>query len=1477
MATDNTNWNGWVTPEIARNPGLAMDSYNSKQPINASPILSHAAKGVAVTDAINDHIEGNGTQSFWAKVGGTAINGLSWLGKPLKEIQRDYKFTHAVYTDHGFLQGFAVTLGVIGGGVAGTFLGGPVGTAIGADLAAVALRKLSTVGNLKNIYTDAYAKSEDENYKVSPGRDFSNALSQATGAVGLDAASKAFKNTNAGVGKYVSGFGDTTFDVIADPINVVGRYAQLMRGGKLVNLSKTGELELKYPIMNTIPGVKNFIVSRTGVALTSEQMDLVRRGGILNPTSVNYNRALDDIAKSTAGEIIQKYPQLGTDAAGRLGQINKADDVHNFFKTSLYFSELKGTIAGQAMLPSRTLLRSKLGDSTVIDYLRNTNTLPGKIYKTFSGYMPYSVDPTTQELSLTKFKWNSNDAATVIYRMGRIGLGDKAAKEFASKYAEAVVMEDLAGARAIKNQTIFESFKALGLPDDNEFVKTIWDDIQKLDQPLVGTQIYGTDVMGNPLGEYVSATGRKVGAIASHQAQDSFNVPDFLTIKRAMREVGTFGKVFGPVDDFVAKYYTNKIFKPLALATAGFGLRVAAAEMIPTFARFGVINTFKAKLAVAAAKQNYDLVPKEAGNVLSAALVGLGAHMGISPNVLEAGYPAFQEAKRRGLNFASKMLPDEQLELATRLVLANDGHFLSEAVQTGHGYDASTSYQMNQAAHYYYQIQKNSPLYRDLPEYTTYSSSDIHYAPRYTTNLNKAAKEVSNSKIAEDILRYQKNFEKAFKRTGEVVPVSSKLPTAEFHETPEFQDLRSALINAEYNRMQASIAGKFKPYDAERKTLTRWKDGDIRTFAQDRVDATLGMLVGKDGTFHADIAKNIATGKETDLNYIADLVKNNQKSMPAAVAGPMLQPYVGGKGIIEKITNLGFKKVIDPIVNGLAREPLYMMHVGDAYGRMAHQVAKGWITEDQALRFAQTQASYAMLPQIHNTALRNQFAQIARNFLPFYFAQEQALKRAFNTLKDTSVLSPLFSRGMRFYQLAEHSLSDPTFVSSDENGNKFINIPFVGEFGKAVQGGLAAYGVPIVSGLPITANGSLVSLKSVLPELQTPGVSPVLAISGNLIADFFPFLAPTVKGAIGDISYQRGVLDALVPAAWAKTTLAALTPIDLTNQMGNAMASALASAYFHNQVPGADSSDWDRQNFVERIKNNARSILMVKTFLNLTSPLAPQVSQEDAGFRDEFWKLVKSKGNFGDALQEFMGNHGSRAVSYTVAKTEAAIPGLKVPYVQNTVNFIKNNKAQFDPQSGVSTGYFYLVPQSNAKNESDRAVYNELMGMGLRGERQPKELLKQFYIAQGEAVMSDQIRQHVENLKAGDMVPALRKFENDRWSALIAKMKNMYPLWYSEYTSPERRTNAELAVQQLNKVFAPDNLNQPKHEQAVLVKDLLNKYNQHVAQTSQFTMLNIRGVAATATKDEWQNYLYTLAETEPRLKTVIQNVFLKLG
>jgi hypothetical protein len=1547
--------NNWITPDLARTPALAADVAASKQPNLVAPVVSFANKGVAVQNAINDHQEGNGSQSFWAKLASPALTGLEWLGKGIKEVQKDYKFTHAVYTDHGFMQGFAVTLGVIGGGIGGGFLGGPIGAVVGADLAGTALRKLSQVPIWKDTYSDSYNKSEDENYIVSPGRDFTNAASKAFSTLAkanvpyTEGLAKSFRATDvktgsvgpfefklSSAGSVLSGAGDLTFDIVTDPVMILGRFNQLMKTGKLF---KAGTTELRYPIMETVPGVRDFVLARTKLALTSDQLDAVRAGNTaINATARTYNRSLEDIADTiknakptenatalqvAAGDLAAKYPQLGVKNVGRMAveKLDTPDKVHDFIKTALYMGELDKNLAGQAMLPSRTLLRAKLSDTTVVDALRNSvvakkiidangnkiinpeyaalnttgkiTTKAANIYKTFSGYMPYSVDPVTQKLSLTKFKWDAPDAATTVYRIGRIGLGDSASRIMAGKYAEAVATNDLALARSIKNQTLFDAFKALGLPDDNEFVKSIYDQINMIDAPLTGSEVYGVTVAGNILGEYATSQGPKIAGLVSHQAQDMFDIPQFFEIKKQMRNAGLHNKFVGKLDEFTAKYYTNSIFKPLALTTAGFGIRVAVAEMIPTFARYGVINTFKAKLATSVAKSRYNLIPKEASNVFSATMVALGAHAGISPDVLQAGFPAFQEAKRRGLEFAAKMLPDEQIELATRLVLTNNGHFTSEAVSTGHGYDVDVQYQMNQAAHYYFQVQKNGNLFREKNEWTTYSSSDIHFPVRYATNLNKAAQEASNKNIAQDLLNEVNAGKGYLPKKGQLTKPSAGVISPEFYNTDEFQALREALVNKEYTRMLDTVKGTYKPYAPEMSVLTRWIDsisnGSLRTFAQDRVDMTLGMLFGKNGTFHQDFAEAIAKGQNVDFEKIVAMTRKDPQSMPAAVAGPVLVPYTPSKNPLMYITNLGFKKVIDPIVNGLSREPLYLMHVADAYGRMKPQIENGFLTEDQALRIAQTQGSLSMLPQIHNTALRNQFAQIAQNFLPFYFAQEQSLKRAFATLKDTSIGNPAFSRGLGFYQLVEHALSDPTFVQTDDNGNKYINFFGVGALGEGFQKALQAYGVPMVSGLPISAKGSLISLKSVLPELQMPGVSPVLAVSANLVTDWFeelgfPQLKPITKKLVGDISYQRGVLDSLLPAAWLKTLLASGTDVvkgvsfDISGQYKNALASAMATAYYYNQIPDESASAPEKQEFIDRIQNNARSVLIIKTVLNLISPLAPQVKQEDFGLRDEFWKLFKQKDDFGSALVEFMGTHGSRSVSFTVGKTVSNTAGAKYPYIQETLNFIKDNHDKFFTKPGqptVSQGYFFLIPQENPKKESDRAVYNTLLKMHLREQKTPQELLNSFYVSQGDALMDQPIKDHIAKMQEYQFSPFLKQQELKNWSETMKKMANLHPVWYDAYTSGDSRRQAQNTYNQLVKIFSDPN--PPQHNQAKLVQGLIKDYQTHQQRMASFKSLNLQGVASTSETQNWETYLLTLSEKNPKLKSVINSVFRKLG
>jgi len=1490
------DWGSWLTPDLANNPGAAYDVSKSSNPKDAAYVTSHSIKMVATQDAIDDHINNNGSTPFWDNLGYKALTSAEWFSKPLQEIRRDYKFVHSVYTNHGILAGFAVTLGVAGGAAAGALLGGGIGAALGADIAASSLRKLAGAGPWKDVYKDSVKDSENPLYKVSAGRDFSNLLATSTDAIGLDAAAKTFRQTDAGVGKFISGTGDIGFALTTDPFMVVSKFGTAMRGGKLLILGKAGETQLRYPMYKVIPGAKSFIESHTGRVLTSEQMDSVRMGSTKlfggNQVARTYNRALEDIAGSTAGEIALKYPRLGTEAAGRLGAIKSADEVHNFLKGALYFGELEGSLAGAATLPSRTLLRATIATTPVAQAIQNSTVQKyikdavgnfvenpawkplSKIrstYKTFTGYMPYSVDAETGKLSTTKFRWNAPDSASVIYRIAKFGMGDTNAKEMAGKYAEAIAADDINLARIIKNQTIFETFKAMGLHDDNEFVLKVKSELDKIGQQTIGGQIYGVSPTGEALGTHLTNLGPRLDGIFEHHAQEMFDIPNFNSIKTQLHEAGKLSKVYGKLDDFISDQYTNKIFKPLALATTGFGLRIAASEMIPAVARYGVINTFKAGLGKAAAKANTRLEPSEAKHVMSAALVALGASKGIAPDVMVSGFNAFKDAAKRGMAKAAKYTAPEQLELATRLIITNQGHILKEAIATGHGDLGGNA--METAANYFYQIKKNNSVFKNLPDYTLYQADNPYYLPLLQTSLNKATVNVAEKNIIEDVLKFGKNKFQVSDDIGKTA------------EHMDYIDVRQKLIDREYSRMMETKAGRYDAYKSESKKLARWQYGDLRQFAETRVDATLGKIVGQDGTIQRGLAKKITSGTQISLEDIVAIHSTSPLALPKMVEGSiMFTPP--SKGYFNAIIDKGFKYIVDPIINNITREPLYMLHVAEEYASYAPRVALGHITEDQALRYAQQRAVYSMIPEIHNVALRSQFSQFARNVLPFYFAQEQAMKRAFNTVKDTSAGNILLSRGLRYYQLTEQGLNNPAFVMKDDKDNRYITFPGVGAFGEAVQNGLAAYGIPLIANLPVSAQGNVISLRTVLPELQPPGTSPFVSISANAVAKFLPFTRGPIKSILGDIAYRPSsfgvdaTIDALIPATWAKNVFRALTLDEQDVAVSNAITGALAAAYYHEQLPGqkegVEPDAVQMQQFNDKIKWNVRSILLLKAGLGLLSPLAPKVTQEDLGFRDEFWSLVKSKGNFGDALFEFLGKNGSSAISYTIARTESTIDGVKYPYVKDTIDFIKTNNDKFkDPK--VSTGYYFLIPQKTEK-QSSFEVFSEMVSMHLRSTRQPLDLIKQFYIAQGEYAITEERKKHykaLDDAKANFDTYSAR-VENDKWATTMKDMAKFYPIWYEDYRNPGGQGNAKKAFAQLNAIFA-NPATAPKHEQALEVKKLLDSYNQHLSQMNTYSSMNINGFLPSQEKQNWEAYLYGLSVTKPELAPVIYGVFNKLG
>ncbi len=1513
-------------PKLASNPSAAQAVISSADPVATAPVISHSLNATTTQQVIQDNAAQGDNTNFWQKTfGGAAkivMGGLNWLNKPLQEVQRDYRYIHSVYTNYGIFDGLVATGLVTGGAALGSFLG-PGGTALGAGAAATLERKF--LGH--TIYDKALADSENPNYQVSAGRDFSHLLGQLPGLGTL-------QNTNKGLGKAVSGITDVASVFAMDPLVALGGIRTAVRSGDFLidgKLIKSANLLKK---MVSPQAVDNFF-ERNSLRMTSaDQVQKLYEAGkstnaadfAFGSAGKQYHRALDELATLASGEnavgsIVSKYPGLQNLANVMVtGEKVTAEDIHHVFMQTKWdqdFAAMHAT-AGIDAVPSRTVLRaavSKVSDSLkqkggVADdlYLRANqvgfliprmthaatigpdgvvtaaadktlvtpvayraikalnpfdskarkeladgmiSAVAGKV-RTFSGYMPYEVGDDLKMISTKSFDPNGSSAPQIVYRVARYSMGERMARQKVSEF----VAGDIGAKKIIWSGMNHEMIKAAGIIDDPQYLKNLTNKIQmSIDTPLE----FGNYGVGHTLGTEASiaetATGKHLQGVAEHHV-GRFAIPDFREIKLAMRQTNAYGALYGKLDNFAANY-TDGIFKPLALLTGGFGIRIAASEIIPQIFRFGSVDVVKAKIAGAAQKMNYKLIAGEDDAIAhNAALALSGGTMPKASDWIKAQQKV-EGAKVRKVIAAAigKAGTESDMELAAKIAMATKGHMATGATLTGKGVYGDTREQLEQIINVYAQAGKKTKL-APTGDWISYISGDSQFPVHYATQLKLASNSVSQRQMASELYDLVKNG----------TPSDKAILIVEKKEL-------ARILKKEYDPASPTGIGKNLPagqdlYSRERKVLAGYGNEDPAAFAHRKADIVHGLFAGPNGEINMDILGKVVKGEKVTVDEIRNTPINLK---PMAVAGEKFDPVIG-ENLLSKIINNGFEKVIDPIINNLSRQTLFFNHVKNELASMDSPVAKGFFTEDEALRLAMTRATNAMLPQIHNVALRTQFGVLTRNFLPFYFAQEQAMRRA-GTLITTNPAA------FRQYQLYQQGLNNPGFVETDSLGQKHINIPIVGELGASVINAMATMGMPVVGGLPITATGNLESLRTVLPEFSMPGVSPFASIALNSLAQIDPGLDRYIKGVVGGAGFNRSLMDQLIPNSPMRNAFKALSANEQESSFYNAMIASLASAQYHGQMPSPDSSPVEKQAFLDRIKNNARSILWVKALTSIWSPLSPAITQEDLGLRDEFYSLLKQKSqvtgqnmSFAEALGTFLAKHGNSAISYTVGKTEAAVPGAMMPYTTEAINWIENNKALLNSKN--ATGAAFLIPQVTSLGGDAQAIHDEIIKMHLRSNKTPQEFMNAVYISAGNNYIYSQKPAHDKAMAELKAAGQSQVDERAAWSDFTKNYGVMNPIWEADYSSPVRTQNAVHAVEQLQNLFS--STNPPKGQQADLVAGLLRDWVTH-AQTLQSYNSSFGQGAVNEEKDNWSKYLDTIAQKEPRLNSVINSVFRRLA
>lgn len=1223
-----------------------------------------------------------------------------------------------------------------------------------------------------------------------------------------------------------SGAGDAFFG-LADPLVIAGNLGKSYRvAGKVVDEGTAAE---RLVAGKSLLG--NEIIGRGYRRAEDVDRALAARPDIA--------RAVDHLSTLSSGEVAAHYPQLAkVGLAGELGRATTPTAVADVFKAAITNENL-----GTGLLPTRTRIGGRLADtlSTVRQYEG-----PGSSIIRRQSLTPVEWDAKTKQLSQREWNPGADTGIPVFLNTERIYKPERWAQDAATKFADAPLPRRIQMYKdSLLSAVQARAGSSLDDPERLQIVKNLIDD--SLGGTAAGrTGYYGFDMAGRDLSKIITDTGETlaagtadnhVGKIAMIQLGDINHLANQLKGAEHLWTVPGIAGRAGLMDDWVYKNLTRP-FKTAALSTLGFAQRVSSAELITAVLRHpkGIVE---ARINTAAARLSVKLAENEDSHVTAALLHAFRG----SAKLLRAD-PA-------------------DIESITEMILTHDGQLVHPALDAGHDISPK-SIGTDEVANRTFSIlmnHTNSPL---KPTGAFEPISGL--SDRATTAWEPALHEFANDKAMQaGVAKYAETYA----RTHDV-NLATQAALADVHAQLLSRSPKELSI---YSRSTASSTPGVDP---------------ILDFAKVKLENFKGLTHSPDGTpiqslLDAFVAKSRgAKGDATLANTAfskAELDKLPPELRPINIKGQVLTPVIP-ENPLKAVQAKGWH-VLDHIINFWAREPIYVESYLREYKPFRAMVARGEISAEDAAVRAETAAVISITPHIHNLTERSQFSVLAHNFMPFWFAQEQAYKRVGRLLETDP---HAFAR----YQQVLAKMHEIGHESTDASGNKYFTYPGSGYLGKYTPIVLSALGIPMANPVATSYSGDMSSFQSVFPFTEGihPNFGPFVTIPAHLFANFDPAAKPLLDTAVGKLSMSGGIWDQLLPNTAMRQTVKAFQ--GTSSSFNNSMIATIQDLSYQQQqlddtwtakggslddvsrphvIPLPGSGPRERQVFIDRIRNQTRVNFLMKAALSLVSPASPQLNIGNMGLKSELSADIAKHG-YSKGVDVFL-RANPDATAYTIAKTKSNIGGA-LQAIPTAEKWLKSHTSLITAYPDAAS---WLIPQhpGDAYNQS---VYNDQLAQHFRVRKTPAEFYNNFYISAGNASFYDVDKPAYDAalksaLDSGDEEGAANLRSN--WSSYIQTLGAQNPIWFDNFTSSERSNYRKRAITQLDQLFAAKLA--PPSTQTKLVRGILTDYhtfqNGLSAGRSDSWAADERKVYIA----NWQSYLDDKSKSDPALRPIINKLF----
>lgn len=634
-------------------------------------------------------------------------------------------------------------------------------------------------------------------------------------------------------------------------------------------------------------------------------------------------------------------------------------------------------------------------------------------------------------------------------------------------------------------------------------------------------------------------------------------------------------------------------------------------------------------------------------------------------------------------------------------------------------------------------------------------------------------------------------------------------------------------------------------------------------------DLHMVMGIGKEGfMIHGSLVDQAATG---ELKAPAELARDI-KAIPRG-AEPKNVPArqfidrnwrKDGSAVhfLQIMSEKLHSGVLGPIVNTLARDPLFLLEYHNAYEALRPMLENNLITIEQAEVKADTAAIQNMSKYVHNPKDKTVFEANMRVAAPFYFAQNQAWRRALRVLRDDPGA---------FEKYLKLCLNITNHVSTSvSNGMASMHIP-----GSQFMGAIGEFTSPLHSPFANLMFGLVAdpgSVSSIAPTgaeggwgmlgILRPSWGPVVTVLVKEADKYFnlhniPLANKIIETFLGPISSRTGIMSDLVPSPAIRNTVGLIlhhndTMASVTLEVMHNAADNLLTKYYnqtYNQIKDdpnlthdqkvtlarsyaeTEATKWmnspaNKQAFLDQAQTSATWMFVVKTVLSFGSPFALSLQSQFSKY-PQFQQILTEKNALKKQKYTF-----EQAATIFIEKYPTALFDLVsvsnspyVPYAEtkSAVDLLTNHPEVANKYPYAAA---YLIDR-NAKHDS--SAYSLEMSMNLRSRQSPENYYESFMNAAGQDFYYNNLKPQYDT-----NAPGQQGYKNYVELSNAAQNYGRFvnPIWYGNFKSGKGKYIAEAkAFSEMETMLAdptvPDSLFGGKDERDTY-NALIKKYQDTV-------------------------------------------------